>query len=53
VNLRDNAEVWDLVDCTDCNTLLEVVDLRPPTLDYAKSQDDNEWDDEDWDEDEQ
>jgi alpha-aminoadipate/glutamate carrier protein LysW len=52
VNLRDNAEVWDLVDCTDCNTLLEVVDLRPPTLDYAKSQDDNEWDDEDWDEDE-
>lgn len=52
VNLRDNAEVWDLVDCPECNTQLEVVDLRPPTLDHANS-DDSEWDDEEWDEDDE
>jgi lysine biosynthesis protein LysW len=49
VSLRDTAEVWDLVSCTKCNTLLEVVDLRPPTLDYASGNpDDEDWDDEDW-----
>lgn len=50
VNLRDGAEVWDLVECPECNTLLEVVDLRPPTLDYANSDEDEDWDEEDWDE---
>jgi alpha-aminoadipate carrier protein LysW len=48
VNLRDTAEVWDLVDCPECNTQLEIVDLRPPTLDYASS----ELEEEDWEEDE-
>jgi len=48
VNLRDTAEVWDLVDCQECNMRLEVVDLRPPTLDYANSPDEEDW--EDWDE---
>lgn len=53
VNLRDAIEVWDLVNCPECDSLLEVVDLRPPTLDYASSQDgDDEWDDDDWEEDE-
>jgi lysine biosynthesis protein LysW len=53
VNLRDAAEVWDLVDCPECSTLLEIVDLRPPTLDYADRDtgdpgfEDDEFDDED------
>ena len=47
VNLSDAIEVWDLVNCPECSALLEVVDLRPPTLDYASSLDgDEEWDDE-------
>lgn len=54
VNLRDNSEVWDLVECPECNTLLEVVDLRPPTLDYANnSEADEDWEDEDWEDEEQ
>lgn len=49
VNLRDHAEVWDLVTCSGCHTLLEVVDLRPPTLEHASDDlDDEDWDDEDW-----
>jgi lysine biosynthesis protein LysW len=47
VNLSDSAEVWDLIECPECHTLLEVVDLRPPTLDYANEADD--WDEDDWD----
>jgi len=44
--------VWDLVNCPECDALLEVVDLRPPTLDYASGQDgDDDWDDDDWEED--
>ena len=51
--LRDTIEVWDLVNCSGCDALFEVVELRPPTLDYASSQDgDDEWDDDDWEEDE-
>lgn len=53
VNLRDRAEVWDLVSCPSCNTLLEIASLRPPTLDYAGDQDleEDEWDDEEnWEE---
>lgn len=53
VSLRDTIEVWDLVNCPECDVLLEVVELRPPTLDYASSQDgDDIWDDEEWEEDE-
>lgn len=49
INLRDDAEVWDLVTCPECNSLLEIVDLRPPTLDYTSdSPEDIDWDDEDW-----
>jgi lysine biosynthesis protein LysW len=50
VNLRDAVEVWDVVNCPECHTLLEVIDLRPPTLDYAQ---DDTWEDEDWEEDEE
>jgi alpha-aminoadipate/glutamate carrier protein LysW len=51
VILRDQAEVWDLVTCPECDAQLEIVDLRPPTLDYADSAVDD-WDDEeeDWEE---
>ena len=52
ISLRDAVEVWDLVDCPDCKTLLEVVDLRPPTLDYANKEYD-EWDDEEWEDEEE
>ncbi|MBN2306025.1 MAG: hypothetical protein JXQ72_16200 [Anaerolineae bacterium] len=50
VNLRDTAEVWDPVTCPSCHTLLEITNLRPPTLDYAASNvEDDDWDDEeDW-----
>jgi lysine biosynthesis protein LysW len=52
VALRDNAEVWDVVDCPECNIVLEVVDLRPPTLDYTSSElDDEDWEDDDWEDD--
>lgn len=51
VGLRDTAEVWDLVNCPECHTRLEIVELRPPTLDYAHDDLDSEaWDDEEWDE---
>lgn len=50
VMLRDTAEVWDLVNCPECDTMLEIVDLRPPTLDYADNAaedwDEDEWEDE-------
>lgn len=49
VPLRDAVEVWDLVECPECNTQLEVVDLRPPTIDYAGGVPE----DEDWDEEEE
>ncbi len=49
VSLRDTAEVWDVVTCSSCNTLLELANLRPPTLDYAESSvDEEDWDDGDW-----
>jgi lysine biosynthesis protein LysW len=50
VHLRDTVEVWDVVNCPECDTLLEVVELRPPTVDYADSGlEAEEWE-EDWDE---
>ena len=51
VTLRDAIEEWDVVNCPECNTLLEVVSLRPPTLDLASdslAEDDWEEDEEDW-----
>lgn len=50
VALRDAVEVWDLVNCPECNTLLEVVELRPPTLDYAQDGYDEEWEEDEWEE---
>lgn len=52
VLLRDNAEIWDPVTCPECNTLLEIVDLRPPTLDYAQGDTEEEWEEEEWEDDE-
>ncbi|MBN1680510.1 MAG: hypothetical protein JW966_09470 [Anaerolineae bacterium] len=48
VSLRDSVEIWDLVNCPSCNILLEVVDLRPPTLGYAQDEVDDDWEEEDW-----
>ncbi len=50
VLLRDNAEVWDPVTCPECDTLLEIVDLRPPTLDYAQGSLEDDWEDDEWEE---
>lgn len=47
VTLRDTAEIWDLVNCPECNTMLEIVELRPPTLDYADNAVDD-WDEDEW-----
>lgn len=50
VTLRDTAEIWDLIKCPECHVMLEIVEIRPPTLDYADaSNDDWEEDEEDWD----
>lgn len=53
VSLKDSVEQWDVVNCPECGTALEVVQLRPPTLDYADgaSWDYDDWEDEDWEED--
>ena len=51
VLLRDTAEIWDLVNCPECQTMLEIVELRPPTLDYADTVADDDWDDDDDDDD--
>ncbi len=47
VTLRDTTEIWDLVNCPECNTMLEIVELRPPTLDYADNAVDD-WDEDEW-----
>ena len=49
VPLRDTVEVWDLVGCPECDTQLEVMSLRPPTLDYADSDIEGNWEADDWD----
>lgn len=53
VLLRDTAEIWDLVNCPECQAVLEIVELRPPTLDYADTAVDEAWelvdeDEDDW-----
>ncbi|MBN1284645.1 MAG: hypothetical protein JXB47_04535 [Anaerolineae bacterium] len=49
INLKDSVEQWDVVSCPVCGTALEVVQLRPPKLDYADGAwDYQEWEDEDW-----
>ncbi len=32
--LKETAEQWDPVTCPECHTALEIVSLRPLTLDY-------------------
>lgn len=49
VPLRDTAEVWDPVNCPECDTALEVVNLRPPTLDFAPPNPESiDWEEVDW-----
>jgi lysine biosynthesis protein LysW len=42
--LKDTVELWDPVTCHECHTPLEVVKLRPPTLDYMGDWDEEEED---------
>ncbi|HEC24152.1 MAG TPA: hypothetical protein ENI95_14670 [Chloroflexi bacterium] len=49
--VKDDVELWDPVTCPECHTALEVVRLRPLTLDYMEAEewdDEDDWDDEDW-----
>lgn len=49
VPLKDSVELWDLVICPHCNTTLEVIDMRPPKLDFAGQgwdEEEEEWEDE-------
>jgi hypothetical protein len=50
VQLRDSVELWDLFTCLECDSLLEVVNLHPPTLDYVE---DDYLEDEDWEDEEE
>ncbi len=40
IDLREDIEQWDLVDCPQCDTLLELTDLRPPALSLVELGDD-------------
>ena len=44
IDLRNDAEQWDLVDCPHCNTLHELTSLQPPTLNLIELGDDAEGD---------
>ncbi len=49
--LKESVEMWDPVTCPECHTALEVVSLRPLTLDYLDDwgEDvDEELDEEEW-----
>ncbi|GAB4434946.1 MAG: hypothetical protein Kow00120_01520 [Anaerolineae bacterium] len=54
VPLKDSVELWDLVTCPHCDTRLEVVDLKPLTLDYAEDtwEEEEDWEEEDLDDEE-
>ncbi len=50
--LKDTVEMWDPVTCPECHTALEVVNLRPLTLDFLdKDWEDGEFEDDEEDED--
>jgi lysine biosynthesis protein LysW len=40
--LKETVEMWDPVTCPECHTALEVVKLRPLTLDYLEQWADGE-----------
>lgn len=48
IPLPPDTELWDLVECPNCGTHLEVVELEPPELDYALEEE--EWEEEEEDE---
>ena len=35
VDLADDTEIGEIVDCTTCGTELEVIDVSPPVLERA------------------
>jgi lysine biosynthesis protein LysW len=49
IPLPPDTELWDLVECPNCGTHLEVVELEPPELDYALEEEEwEEEEDEEW-----
>jgi lysine biosynthesis protein LysW len=49
INFDSPVEVGERVSCPECDIELEVISIKPLTLDYAF--DDEEWEEEDWEED--
>jgi len=46
------VELWDTMDCPECNTELQLISANPPELDYADFDDyDDDLDDDDLDDD--
>lgn len=53
VELDDRLEVWDTITCDECSTVLQLVKISPPTLDYfLEEEPDYDDDDLDFDDDE-
>lgn len=40
IDLKDDIEQWDQVDCPQCDALLELTDWRPLTLSVVELDDD-------------
>ena len=49
INFDKPVEVGERVFCPECDIELEVISVKPLTLDYAP--DDEDWEEEDWEED--
>ena len=43
VQVDEDADKGDVVDCSDCGCQLEVVGLDPIELDVAEQEEDEEW----------
>jgi hypothetical protein len=50
IKVPNSAELWDTLVCPRCHTELQLINERPPELDYADFEDDydeDEYDDDD------
>ncbi len=46
VQVDEDMDKGDVVECDDCGTLLEVVGLDPIELDVATEEEEDDWEDE-------
>lgn len=46
VQVDEDMDKGDVVECEDCGTLLEVVGLDPIELDVATEEEEDDWEDE-------